>query len=404
VNCQPTADSYLTGDIPGSGGVIKESAEDFLVEEIPLYQPTGEGEHLYVEIEKRGITTLEAIRRIARVLAIQERDIGYAGMKDAKGITRQTLSIPRVKPEQFTGVEIPGIHILSAIRHRNKLKLGHLAGNRFRLVIRGVVAGAAEHAAAVLGILAKRGVPNVFGPQRYGIQGNSHLIGRALLCGDHQGAIDAIIGEPSAVTDERWQAAIEAYRRGELATSLGLFPNSCRTERDILQRLADRPDKPDKALHALNPRMKSLYLSAWQSALFDKMVRQRIHALDQLETGDLAWKHVNGACFLVEDAATEAPRAAAFEISPSGPLFGASMTWPGGEVKLREEQALAAEGLTPAGPANGWPQRVEGARRPLRVPLLDCSSSAEGNDLVVGFTLPKGSYATAVLREVMKDW
>jgi tRNA pseudouridine13 synthase len=150
--------------------------------------------------------------------------------------------------------------------------------------------------------------------------------------------------------------------------------------------------------------MKSLYLSAWQSSLFDRIVLQRINTLDKIETGDLAWKHANGACFLVEDAAAEAPRCTAFKISPSGPLFGSSMTWPGGEVKVREETILASEGISADGPPNGWPQRVEGARRPLRVPLLDCASNVDGDNLVIGFTLPKGSYATAVLREVMKGW
>lgn len=394
---------YLTSDIPGTGGVIKESPEDFRVTEIPQYQPCGEGEHLYLEIEKRGITTLEAIRRIARMLRLQERDIGYAGMKDARGITRQTLSIPRVKPEQVMELDIPGIRILSAILHRNKLKLGHLAGNRFMLTIRNVSADAAVRAESVLNILGERGVPNIFGPQRYGIQGNSHIIGRALLCGDHQGAIDAIMGDASAVTDEGWKAAIGAYRNGDLPESLRLFPHGCRTEREILQRLAERPDKPEKALHALNPRLKSLYLSAWQSALFDRIVSERLLTLDRVEVGDLAWKHANGACFLVEDADAEAPRCASFEISPTGPLFGSSMTWPAGEVKKREEEALSSEGLTAEGPANGWPQRVEGARRPLRVPLHDCSATTDGEALLIGFVLPKGSYATAVLREVMKS-
>ena len=395
---------YLTEQIPGIGGVIKETPEDFLVEEIPLYQPCGEGEHLYVEIEKRGITTLEAIRRIARLLRLQERDIGYAGMKDAKGTTRQTLSIPRVQPEQIMELDIPGVRPLSAARHRNKLKLGHLAGNRFRLTIRKVVDGALDRSDAILKILAARGVPNIFGPQRYGIQGNSHIIGRALLCGDHKGAVDALIGDAATVTDERWKTAIEAFHRGEMEESLRLFPPGCRAEREIVQRLAEKPGSPEKALHAINPRMRSLYLSAWQSALFDRIVMQRINSLDRIEAGDLAWKHQNGACFLVEDAATETRRCTSFEISPTGPLFGPNMTWPSGEVRAREEQALASEGLTPDGPASGWPPRLDGARRPLRVPLLDCTSGSDGNNLHLGFTLPKGSYATSVLREIMKQW
>src|SRR5512140_1438706 len=97
--------SYLTADLPGTGGVIKETPEDFLVEEMPLYLPCGDGEHTYAVIEKRGVTTLEALRRIARALGVQERDIGYAGMKDAAGVTRQTVSIPRVPPERVSCLE-----------------------------------------------------------------------------------------------------------------------------------------------------------------------------------------------------------------------------------------------------------------------------------------------------------
>jgi TruD family tRNA pseudouridine synthase len=89
---------FLTADIPGTGGAIKETPEDFQVWEIPVYPPCGEGEHTFTEIEKRGITTLEAVRRFSRALDIPERDMGYAGMKDARGITRQTLSIPRTPP------------------------------------------------------------------------------------------------------------------------------------------------------------------------------------------------------------------------------------------------------------------------------------------------------------------
>lgn len=395
--------NFLTQDIPGIGGVIKESPEDFRVEEIPLYPPCGEGEHLYVEIEKRGITTLEAIRRLARQLKLQERDIGYAGMKDAQGITRQTVSLPRIQPEQVRQLDIPGMRILSANRHRNKLKTGHLSGNRFRLAVRSIQPGAEELAGMVLAVLARRGVPNLFGQQRYGIQGNSHLIGRALLAGNHKEAIDTIIGEKEAVHDERWRAAIAAYHRGDLAESLRLLPPACRTERDLIQRLLDRPGAHEKALHALNPRLRSLYISAWQSSLFDRIVMERLSEIDKVEAGDLAWKHANGACFLVEDPVQEAPRAADFEISASGPLFGASMTYPAGEPLRREIEALASEGLTPSGPTSGWPARMEGARRPLRVPLKDPVVSCEGGTLFLEFTLPKGSYATTVLREVMKD-
>ena len=100
---------YLTADIPGIGGTIKESPEDFLVEEIPSYLPCGTGEHCYLTIEKRGITTLEAISRIAAALKVPERDIGYAGMKDAVGVTRQTISIQRTTRRRRSALELDGV-------------------------------------------------------------------------------------------------------------------------------------------------------------------------------------------------------------------------------------------------------------------------------------------------------
>jgi tRNA pseudouridine13 synthase len=324
-------------------------------------------------------------------------------MKDAVGITRQTISIPRVPPEQVAALELPGIRVLSAALHRNKLRLGHLAGNRFRIRVRGVTEDALEKAGAVLAVLARRGVPNYFGAQRYGVQGNSHLVGRALVQRDYRAAIDRIIGDPSAVRDDRWREAIEAYRRGDISESIRLFPGHCRTERDILQRLAGRPEGFEKAFHAVHPRLKKLYLSAFQSALFDQVLEGRLAGFDLVRAGDLAWKHDNGACFLVIDAAAEAARAEAFEISATGPMFGCRMSSPEGEPRLREEALLAAEGLTLESFNLPGGLRLEGERRPLRVPLGEPRTEMDAEGLTVSFTLPRGAYATSVLREIMKD-
>ena len=393
---------YLTAETPGSGGVIKESPEDFLVEEVPLYHPCGEGEHTYAVIEKRGVTTLEALRRIARALRVSDRDIGYAGMKDAVGVTRQTISVPRVPPEQVAALELPGIRVLSAVLHRNKLRVGHLAGNRFRVRVRGVAADALARAEAVLAILGERGVPNYFGPQRYGVQGNSHLVGHALVQRDYRAAVDRIIGDPAAVRDDRWREAIEAYRRGDIAESLRIFPGHCRTERDILQRLAGRPDGFEKAFHAVHPRLKKLYLSAFQSALFDRLLDGRLAGFDRVLEGDLAWKHDNGACFLVTDAVAEAARAQAFEVSPTGPLFGFRMRFPEGEPRVMEEALLEGEGLTLESFNLPGGLGMEGERRPLRVPLGEPEVQMGAEGLLLSFTLPRGAYATSVLREIMK--
>ncbi|KAB0663550.1 tRNA pseudouridine(13) synthase TruD [Oryzomonas japonica] len=395
---------YLTASLPGIGGTIKESCDDFLVEEIPAYQPCGSGDHAYLIVEKRGITTLEAIRRIARHLNVAERAIGYAGMKDAAGVTRQTISVEHVKPESAEGVELDGLKIVSATRHTNKLKLGHLKGNRFRIVVRDIAAHAGEVVPAVLEILQQRGVPNYFGYQRYGSQGNSHLIGAAMLRHDWQGATDRLMGEPEAVRDEQWRAGIEAYQRGDLAGALELFPRHCRSEREVLQRLAARPDGFERAFAVIHPRLKKLYLSALQSWLFDQVVERRIQQIDALLPGDLAWKHVNGACFLVEDADTEAERARTFEISATGPIFGCKMKQPAGKPLEIEQQILDNEQIRPADFDMGGGLRMEGERRPLRIPLEAPSFRIEGDRLELEFSLVKGSYATALLREITKNF
>jgi tRNA pseudouridine13 synthase len=393
---------YLTADIPGTGGVIKDSPDDFMVTEIAAYQPCGSGEHLYLTIEKRGMTTLEAIRRIARQLGVTERDIGYAGLKDSVGVTRQTLSVQRVRPEDVVGRDLDGVKVISAIRHGNKLKLGHLRGNQFRIVIRGVCGDAASRVSAVLAALTARGVPNWFGFQRYGAQGNSHLIGSAMLRRDWKSAVDLLIGSPESIRDEQWKAAINAYRQQDIPEALKLMPRHCHAERDLLQRLASRPDAWEKAFNAVHPRLKKLYLSAYQSSLFDRVVEQRLEQIDRIMAGDLAFKHANGACFLVDDADAEQVRAEQFEISASGPMFGATMKQAGGAVRAVEEEILAVEGVTGESFDLGSGLRMEGERRPLRVPLGDPSFSLEGDSLLVEFSLPKGSYATSVIREITK--
>ena len=397
-----TPHRYLTADIRGTGGVIKEIAEDFVVEEIPAYEPCGSGEHCYLTIEKQGITTLEAIRRIARRLNVPERDMGYAGMKDSVGVTRQTISVQRINPEDVAGRGVDGVRIISAVRHTNKLKLGHLKGNRFLIKVRGVTSP--DAAGSVLDVLQQRGVPNYFGYQRYGAQANSHLIGAAMLSRDWRGAVDHLIGEPEAVRDEQWRAAISAYRQGDIVAALRGMPGHCRSEHDVLQRLASRPDAWEKAFSAVHPRLRKLYLSACQSYLFDRVVELRLAEIDRVMPGDLAWKHVNGACFLVEDVAAEGPRAAQFEISATGPMFGCKMKYPAGAPLELEQQVLTEAGIQAEQFDLGGGLRMEGERRPLRVPLGEPAFRVEADTILLEFSLPRGSYATSVLREITKTF
>lgn len=392
---------YLTAQCPGTGGVIRQTAEDFQVDEIPLYEPCGEGDHLYLRVEKQGLTTYDLLRELARALNCNERDLGYAGLKDARAITRQTVSVPLRKPDDVKGLQIQGVTILSAVLHRNKLRPGHLAGNRFQIRIHDPVADALPRAEKILNVLAEQGVPNRFGEQRYGSLGNSHRVGRAILTEDYQAAVDEIIGDPAQILHPGWREAAQAYRSGDLESAIRKLPRHCRPEHKLLSMLKDGKN-PRKAVKAMPRKLLKLYLSAYQSSLFDRIVDMRMANFGQIWPGDIAYKHDNGACFQVTDVSAEQPRADRFEISPTAPLFGFKVKLATAQAGLLEESLLDKEKVTLQSFRLSGGLAMEGERRPLRVAIQAPQCTAQEDHITLTFSLPKGSFATTVLAEIMK--
>lgn len=391
--------SYLTAELAGTGGSIKEDVEDFVVEEIALYEPTGEGEHLYLWIEKRRRTTFDLVRALAGAFGVRERNIGYAGLKDARAITRQWVSIPGASEADARALDLEGVDVLDARRHRNKLKLGHLRGNRFSIVVRGTKHP--ERAGPILEELARTGLPNRFGPQRFGSRGTSHHLGAALLRADHRGFLDALLGGPEGFdTSPGLAEARRRYLAGDAAAALEVMPTKLRAERKALHALV-RFDSEERAVHAVPASMRRLYVSALQSWMFNRILEARLDGLGTLEEGDLAYLHRNGGVFLVEDAAAEQPRCDAFEISPSGPLVGTKSLLASGAPGERERAVLRDAGFEKSD-FRAATVRLEGARRSLRVPLRDVAWEALEDAVRVEFALPRGSFATVVLDEVMK--
>ncbi len=398
---------YLTADLPGVGGAIKRFDEDFIVEEVPLYAPSGEGTHVYFTIEKRGLPTLVAVGHIARALGKQRRDIGFAGLKDAHGVTRQMLSVEHVDPARVESLELGRIRILAVDRHTNKLKLGHLAGNRFAVKVRDAIASPQARAEAVVATLARRGVPNHFGPQRFGTRGDNARIGRAVLLGDFDEAIAVMLGRPEPADHGAPRRARELFDAGDFEAAAAAWPRGTFTQQArICHTLAKTGGDARQAWRAVDHTLRKLLLSAFQSELFNRVLARRMAAIDRLEPGDIAWKHRNGACFRVEDAAVEQPRCDALEISPTGPIFGRRMTEATGQPGATEAAVLADSGLTPDQFDSKGSGRLDGARRPLRVPLSDTSTEVgtdeRGCYLRLEFFLPRGAYATNVMREVCK--
>ncbi len=331
----------LTEDVPGCGGAFKLVPEDFEVEELPAYQPSGEGEHLYLWVEKRGRDTREVVKALAAALGVDEGDVGVAGMKDRQAITRQLISLPARAEARLPEFSLEGVSVLWSRRHGNKLRTGHLRGNRFRLRLRGVKdVGAARESFTRL---ASRGVPNYFGEQRFGREGDNADFGRLLVLG---------------------------------------------------QRLPRRPDK----------FQRKLYLSAFQSRLFNRALVDRLRAgtFDTALLGDVLRKEDSGGLFVCEAPEVDVPRVAAFEVSPAGPLFGPKMTAAAHAVAEAEAKLLADEGVTLDDFRRGGDE-TQGGRRPYRVRLANASLEVEGEDVVLTFELPKGSYATEVLHELLKD-
>lgn len=336
----------LTSELPGIGGVTKARVEDFVVEEIPAYLPEGTGEFLYLWVEKQGLSAEQLTSHLARDLKIAHQDIGMAGLKDRQAITRQQVSIPAKCEPRLAEIKHEQIRILSVARHRNKLRTGHLRGNRFTIVIRDVAADALEKAVAIAARLREQGVPNYFGDQRFGRDAETLQLGFDLLRGTkHPGNIP-------------------------------------RARRKFLLRLA---------------------LSAAQSALFNQMLAQRMNAgtLHRALLGDVMQVVASRGPFIVEDVAREQPRVDANEITPTGPLFGPKMLCPTGEVGNEEAKLLTECELT-ADAFTQYANLTSGTRRPylMRVPDLEVHADPAG--LRVEFTLPSGSYATVLLQELQK--
>ena len=398
---------YLTRDFPGIGGSIKNRPEDFFVQEAPLYEPSGEGEHVYCEIQKVGLSTFDAIDRIASALRVSGREIGYAGLKDARAITRQILSIRGTTPEAVMALQIPDITVQWAERHGNKLRLGRLAGNRFAIKIRDVQPTDVVKLQPVVKALQTRGMPNYFGEQRFGRRGDNDRLGAALVRGDFAGVLKLFLGTPIPDIDDRATIqAREAFDRGDLEAAMKALPRRSGAERRVTHRLI-KTGKPAAAVRAIDERFRRLWVSALQSRLFNEVVSRRIDSLDRLMDKDLAYKHDNGACFLVESAEVEQPRCEAFEISPTGPLVGYRISLPEGQPLEIEQSVFAAEGLSPGDFRRAGELKVKGARRPLRVQPADMrlegGVDAHGPYITAAFTLPPGSFATVLLAELMKN-
>lgn len=398
---------YLTASVPPMPGTAKADYLDFEVEELPLYTPSGEGGHTYFVLEKQGLTTSQAVREVARALGVPPKQMGVAGQKDARGITRQMMSVEHRDPARVASLSLPRMKILNVSRHGNKLKTGHLKGNRFVIKIRDVIVERFTDTEAVIEQLTQKGVPNFYGPQRFGQRGDTWEIGRALLVGNHEEACRLISGGPNDCDSGQTVIARELYDQERYIEAAAAWPRGFR-EAAVVAKMMDRyRGDAKRAVFSLDKRTLGFYVSAFQSHLFNQVLAERINALDRVENGDVAYKHENGAAFQVEDADIEQPRAVRFEISATGPLFGPKMKETAHDIRGLEDRVLVENNTRRELFPKSGPLRCRGGRRPLRVklenPRAEIREDERGVFFLLSFALPAGSYATSVLREVFKE-
>jgi tRNA pseudouridine13 synthase len=388
---------YLTIDLPGTGGMLRTSDDDFVVDEELPYAPSGTGDHVFIRIEKRGLTSPQAAQALARALGIRDRDIGIAGMKDRRAVTRQWMSLPPpVTPEQALAAALPDLRVLDAQRHPHKLRTGHVRANRFALRVRGVDPDAGARARAILDALAQPpGAPNWYGEQRFGRDGDNAARGRALVTEGYgsiagRGPRDSLArGNPHGVTGTGGVPIDAGPRRSQGSES----------------PYGEGPQAGGRA-RGRDRRMDRLMVSALQSQLFnDWLVARLADGLYRtVIAGDLLHKR-GGGMFTCEDPATDAARLVAGELVVTGPMFGDRMRQPGDGSPAAEREAaiLAREGLD-RGAFAAVRAIAEGTRRDATIEVRDVAVVAvDASTIEVAFTLPGGAYATAVMREIMKD-
>jgi tRNA pseudouridine13 synthase len=329
----------LTADLPGVGGRIRVRDDDFEVEEVPSYEPCGSGDHLYLWIEKRGVAPEFFTRTVAQRLGTHPGNIGTAGLKDRHAVTRQWVSVPIECESNVSKLDGGGIRVLKTGRHTNKLKPGHLRGNRFRILVRDAQQG--PHVDAILERIRTHGMPNFYGPQRFGRDGGTVELGLQCLAG--------------------------------------------------------------KASRRIRPFLFRFALSAVQSLLFNDYLARRMRdgLYRTVLEGDVMAKWPLGGMFVAKDVAAEQLRFDAKETVTAGPMFG-KKTYPAeGLAAEREAEVLRDNKLSMAS-FGGFGKLVLGTRRHNLVYLDDLAATWEPEGLRLSFTLPAGSYATVLLAEVMK--
>ncbi len=411
------AETYVTED-KGLSGKIRTKYEDFYVEEIPEHMPSGTGPNTWILIEKIGRNTLDVVLDIAKELHINRKRTGFAGMKDKAAVTRQWLCVSNIEPEELPDLEekLYNVKVLKIMKNEKKLRIGQLVGNKFRILIRDSddPKQDAEIAGRILDQLVQMGVPNYYGWQRFGKnRPNTHKVGEALVHNDIKGAVDSYIGNPYEGEKNHIKEARELYEMGEFEEAYQSMPSGMRYEKMMLRELMKQQRKRGKldeeaykiSLESLPKPLKRMFVHAYQSYLFNKVVSERTKmGIDRYVEGDIVIDNEEHLIHEFEEDDIN-KKIKNFQAHQTAPLYGTKVPLAGAEVGKMEQKVIDDEGIKledfecPKTPRLG----SHGLRRAIRFKIWDVKSECTDEGVLVEFSIPKGCYATAVIREIMKE-
>ena len=338
--------------------LFKQNKDDFVVTEVPLYEFSGEGEHLILKIRKKDLATWDALEIIAKYVGCKSRDIGYAGLKDKNAMTVQTISIHKQYEEKLKTFNHPNIKILETTYHNNKIKVGHLKGNKFFVRLKRVNVLDSRKIEAALGSIVTLGMPNYFGFQRFGIEGDNYKKGKEI--------IEGTLKEKRRNLKQMYINAYQSY----------LF-NNWLSKRIEISKLVDAFE-PKEIYEKLNLPLDVV-----------KRMKKQKHPL-KIMTGDLLSHYPFGKIFTIEDLETESDKFYDRDRVPTGLLSGK-------RVKNSIDLAYEIEKEYEA------PTGEDGARRFAWIFPEDVESNykEDKNWMELKFTLPKGCYATELIAEII---
>ncbi len=420
-------ETFLT-KTPGLGGRLKRRIEDFQVEELgPAPEKVDGGRRTAAWVRLANWETNRFVREASHRLGISRRGIQFSGNKDKRAVTLQWFTIRAPVDKVRTLSRMNGVDVLEAYPTQRERELGDHTGNRFRIVVRGVDMEPAEAGRRAHGVeqeLADAGgFPNFYGPQRFGsLRPNTHLVGRELVHGRFQEAIDVYVSTLAVGEDEKTRAAREYYATTHDApgASKRLEGTGADYERALLNELAKDPERPERAFGAFPRTLQTLFVFAYQSYLFNRILSRRIEGdlpVARPVEGDLVVPIEEGnpgdewLPVLARNLSRVTTEAARGRLAVTGLLVGTQAPYADGEPGRIEHAVVDEEGVRPKDfiVPEALHLSSKGSRRPLavRVPSMEAEAAPDGLEedrtkVTLAFDLPKGVYATVVLREFLK--